>query len=250
VLEDAVKGVPVVLARGLIFPTGKIRPVERLLIAGFLYALFVRGGIQLVDVDVAEGNLVAVAKESDLAGAALHALMIRVFFGKLIEVRVQDRLAVEGDLDDGVEHDDALVVPLPGRLEALLFCGMQGVNGAMVLVVIEVFPLVRVVVENLEFHAGVGAIAKAGIMDAEAVVASGLQFEIEIEDVGGEGGLGDEVFAVRCADDAAVLDDVSLSLPAGEILAVEERSEFFPFQCGGECAEGEESDGYGCFHGG
>ena len=77
----------------------------------------------------------------------------------------------------------------------------------------------------------------AGIMDAEAVVGAGLQFEIEVQDVGGECGIGDEVFAVRRADNAAILDDVSLTCPAGEILAIEKRAEFFNFQRGGEGAE-------------
>ena len=51
--------------------------------------------------------------------------------------------------------------------------------------VLDVLVLRVAIVEDLELQSGVGRVAGAGVVDAEAVVGGGGEEKIEFEDVGG-----------------------------------------------------------------
>lgn len=61
-------------------------------------------------------------------------------------------------------------------------------------------------------------------MEADAVVRARRELEFEIEDVVRESVVGHQIATLRGASDGTVLDHVTLAVPAGEVLAIEQRT--------------------------
>ena len=128
-------------------------------------------------------------------GAAQAGVLLEDFgIGHGRQVGFDDDSAVEGHDDVRALGGDLFAVPFTNRLEESRFGGEDVVNGAVELSGAD-FAFVNggVVVEDLNFHAEVGGVAFEGGSDADAVVGSFGELEVETENEIGILGFGEEI---------------------------------------------------------
>src|SRR3954447_19809025 len=147
--------------------------------------------LQFLDPHIAEPDFGSVAAEADMAFVARQARMFlavdRAARARLGDVGIDDRLAVQDDLDLLAAGDDLLAVPFTGRLESSGLGRLDAIDRPMMLPRLDVLVPVRGIVEHLNFHAFVGRIdaRPAWLLgrhaNADAIVRSRRQLELELE---------------------------------------------------------------------
>jgi len=119
-----------------------------------------------------------------------------------------------------------LRVPLAHGLLGSTLAGHDVVDRAVVLLRAQVRVLRRAVIEDLQLHAVVRGVALQRRADAHAVVAPGLELELEAEDEIRVLLLGQHhPAAFGGADQVAVLDGILAAGPTLKVRAIEQRNE-------------------------
>lgn len=151
----------------------------------------------------------------------------RPFRRGLGDVRVENHVVVEYDLNVRSAHDDLLCIPFSNGLEEFPFRGHDTIDRAVILPGLQVGVLWIGVVEHLDFNSGKRSIPRIWRANGDAVVRSGGELDLKLEMkvrvlLGGE-----KVAATRKAGDRTAIDRISLDVanPAIESLPVEERNE-------------------------
>ncbi len=192
------------------------------------------------------------AQEADVAALALQS-RVRLQDGgvlDLVQVGVDDDLAVQCHLDAPALAEDLLPVPAPRRLQRPAASRHDAVDRAMILGRPQAgIPLGRVI-QDLDLHAVPGGPPVQRRADGDAVVPPLLQAELEAE---GEVRVllrrVELPAAARGADQYAVLNDIPFSdridePPAVETAAVEEGDEAVVLsRCGMDERGEEEQEG-------
>ncbi len=157
----------------------------------------------------------------------------------LIQIGVHDHRSVENDGDVPSVGDHLLGVPLAGRSQFAPPGRYHPVDRTVVLVRLQLGVLLGVVVQDLQFHAHVGGVTLQRGADAQAVVGSRGEPELEAEDevvvFGGGVQVPSAAAPLGIDHDHAVLNHVpdGVSDPAGQVAAVEQTLEALGHECRG-----------------
>src|SRR5262245_59243706 len=160
----------------------------------------------------------------------------------LLQIRIDDRLAVEDHRDVLAASNDFFAVPFARWLEKARLGRDDAIHGAVTLILLDVLVAVGRVVDDLHPHALLRRIDAPTLFlvrytNPDAVIRAGRQLELELE-------MKITIFLhsrqiaipLPLADDRAVLHQISFfsTLPTIERLAVEQRRESRLVRPGGE----------------
>ena len=126
-------------------------------------------------------NLVAVAQKADMAAGPAQARMLllvdrRLSVAKAGQISIDDRATVDHHSNPRAVGRHFLLVPFPRRPQAPLLCRHHTIDRAMHLPGLDRGIFFMGVVEDLQFHAGVGPVPlPAGHANAQTIVGSGSQ---------------------------------------------------------------------------
>ena len=219
-----------------------------------------------LDLDVLVPAILAVLLHADVADAleildrllelVLGAIGVLAHLVPLVQVHVDDLLAVHHHLDDVVGAGQFDVVPLAGRLHGVLGGGQAVVDGAAV---VAGQLLDQAAVDHLHLEARINLVVGVGDAEEDPAVALGVDLEVDAEDEVAEllVVVGPAAAALVRVD-AAVLDVggrqvlAGFQLPVLGLLAIEQELPAFLFFLGRELivlGGGAAGAGHGQQHG-